>query len=845
MGSVDYFHQEFRTKRAGLPDLLRYDSVIRSGVVLGKGGELMATFKYRGPDMQCALEADLDLLRKRVSSMIIRLTGGWMLHSTTLRKESVTYTDNGAFPDPVTLAIEQERREQYRAEGSHFENEYYLTFTYLPDTMTVSKVKEFAYQTDDKDRLNPVRIVDKTLDYFERQLVEYVGMLESSLSSPLVRLKSWRRRDPETFRRVWFDGQLEFFHECLTGISQPIRLPVEVIPMGVDFLLGSYGFYPGIRPRIDQYFIRVVAIESPPDEGTVFGMLEILNRLPVQFRWTTRWIARDPEKVKASVRLIRSKWRQKIRGFIADMTGKHTGAPNMDAANMAADAEGVLNDIEAGTVSYGQWSSTVILTGKNAGYLEAAVQYLLKHVRAVGFTCRDEDVNCTEAFLGSLPGHGYENLRRPEIHSMNLADCLPLTSTWQGLTENPCSFYKKFYGKDTVPPLFHGLASGGTPFRVVLHNGDVGHTFIAGPSGAGKSTLLGLIIASHFRYPEAQLFGFEKGESMMALCLGAGGTHYNFLDEQSDESMSIGFAPFSDIHRLTDRIWAVDYVDMIMGLNGVKVDLDGRAEINRAMELLATRPANMRSITDLAQLIQTRDMRRVLEMYEKDYAGGMLNAKEDSISVSRFTVFEMEHLMEMNDKHVVPVLWYLFRMIERALDGSPTIICLDEAWLMLQNPMFEEKLKAWFKVLRKANALVIFATQELQDVANSPIASTIFSACQTKIMLANAEAQSEDNARLYKAIGLSSREIELLTYATGKRDYFFISPAGRRLFQLELGPVALAFVAASGQSDRTAIKELYRLHGSNWVGHWLKRRGLDPSILRPERREAERNNANT
>ena len=112
-------------------------------------------------------------------------------------------------------------------------------------------------------------------------------------------------------------------------------------------------------------------------------------------------------------------------------------------------------------------------------------------------------------------------------------------------------------------------------------------------------------------------------------------------------------------------------------------------------------------------------------------------------------------------------------------------------------------------------------------------------------MLANAEAQSEDNARLYKAIGLSSREIELLTYATGKRDYFFISPAGRRLFQLELGPVALAFVAASGQSDRTAIKELYRLHGSNWVGHWLKRRGLDPSILRPERREAERNNANT
>ena len=187
--------------------------------------------------------------------------------------------------------------------------------------------------------------------------------------------------------------------------------------------------------------------------------------------------------------------------------------------------------------------------------------------------------------------------------------------------------------------------------------------------------------------------------------------------------------------------------------------------------------------------------------------------------------------MEMNDKHVVPVLLYLFRMIERALDGSPTIICLDEAWLMLKHPMFEEKLREWFKVLRKANALVIFATQELQDVASSPIASTIFSACQTKILLPNHEARMEDNLRLYKSIGLTEREIDLLVHATPKRDYFFSSPAGKRLFQLELGPVALAFVAASGIDDRKTVKQLHHLHGANWVGHWLRRQGVDPVVL--------------
>lgn len=831
MGSVDFFHPEFRSKRSGFPDLLRYASLWKHDLVLGKGGELIASFKYRGPDMQCASEAELNNLRLRVSGLMKRLTGGWMLHTTTFRRESMSYPDDGAFPDLVTRAIERERQGQYRSEGTHYENDYYLTFTYLPDALLVSKVKEFAYESEDKSRLRPEKIAAKSVQYFERQLNEFVGLLESSLSNKLERLQAAKKIDPISQRPVWYDDHLAFLHECITGVYQPIRLPKKVVPVGLDYMLGSYGFSTGIRPVLNNRFIRVIAIEGMPDEGTLFGVLDILNQLSVQFRWTTRWIARDTEKAKSDVKRTRGKWRQKIRGFWADITGKQGGAPNMDAANMAADADLVLTDLESGDVTYGYWTSTVVLTDHDASFLEASVNYLLKNIGAIGFPCRDEDVNCTEAYLGSLPGHGYENKRRPEVHSMNLADCLPLTSTWQGPTENPCPFYKKFYGKKSVPPLLHGAASGGTPFRVVLHNGDVGHTFIGGPTGAGKSTLLGLIAASHFRYPDAKFYGFEKGESMLALCLGSGGTHYNFLDESSEDSMKIGFAPFVQIDRLTDRIWAADYVETMLTLNGIKVDLDMSSEITRAMALLQTRKPHMRSITELSQIIQNRTIKAVLNKYEKEFAGGMLNATKDTISTSRFTVFEMEQLMEMNDKHVVPVLLYLFRMIERALDGSPTIICLDEAWLMLAHSLFEEKLKAWFKVLRKANALVIFATQELQDVAGSPIASTIFSACQTKILLPNAEAQMEDNERLYKSIGLSDREIELLVGAVPKRDYFFTSPAGRRLFQLELGPVALSFVAASGVDDRKKVKELYRLHGDKWVPYWLRHKGIDPSVI--------------
>jgi len=829
---VDFFHPEFRNQRAGFPDLLRYATVIQPGIVLGKGGELIGTFKYRGPDMQCASDAELNYMRMRVAEMVKKLPGGWMIHSTTRRVQSVEYEDDGEFLDPVTRAIEHERVAQYRKEGMHYENEYFITFTYLPDPILVNKVREFAYETSDKERMSPSRLVDKTLRYFERQMLGYVSVLETGIGSKLVRLSAREERDLATQRMVWYDDQLSYIKYCITGDANPVRLPAATVPIGVDYLVGSHGFSPGIRPILNAKNIRVVAIESPPDHGTTFGILEILNRVGVEFRWTTRWIARDKHKAKASTTKVRSKWRQKIRGFAADVMGKTSGPVNKDAADMAADAEAVLNDLESDIVSYGQWTSVVVLMHGNKEYLDATVQFLIKSIEGQGFSCRDEDVNCTEAYLGSLPGHGYENVRKPEIHSMNLADCLPLTSTWQGPVSNPCPFYKKLYKNGIAPPLFQGAASGGTPFRVVLHNGDVGHTFIGGPTGAGKSTLLGLIAQSHMRYPGARFFGFEKGESMLALCLGVGGTHYSFLDDDSPSASSIGFAPFAQLDRQSDRIWAADYVETILALHDVKVDNDVSVEITRALDLLRTRPVEMRSFTDLNQLIQIRDVKQVLAQYEKDLAGGMLNAKRDTISTNRFTVFEMEKLLEMKEKHTVPVLLYLFRMIERTLDGAPTIICLDEAWLMLSHPMFEEKLKAWFKVLRKANALVIFATQELEDVAKSSIASTIFSSCLTKILLPNNAASTmEDIRKLYKSIGLSDREIELLSVATPKRDYFFTSPAGRRLFQLELGPVALAFVAASSPDDRKTVKLLSQQHGSNWVSHWLRRQGVDPVVL--------------
>lgn len=828
---VDFFAKEFKNKRKGLADLLRHDMCIENGIILGKGGELIASFQFAGQDLQCAAIQELDHISMRVNAAVKKFGTGWMWHVTSSRRSCEDYIEGGSFGDPVSNAIEAERRLQYQKEGTHFENDYVLSITYLPPIAAQGKVRSMVFEKAEGADTSSAAHGRKELEYFKKRVKDLVGELSADLGGIKPMLASWEY-DPRSRKHVLVDPQISFLLWCVTGIRQKIRLPETVGAVGIDALIGSQPFSGGIRPKVGRNFIRAIAIESPPEQGTEVGILDMLNSVSVEYRWTTRWIARDSQEAKSILEDTRRKWRQKIRGFVSSVTGKQTGVVNEDAVRMAAETEAAMTDIDAGTTAYGHFNSTIILMHHNQAELDANVVQLEKALRHSHFVVRDEDVNCIEAFLGSLPGHGYENVKRPLLHSLNLAHLLPLSSVWQGQDSHPCSFYQKMYKADeTVPPLFYGSAQGGTPFRVVLHNDDVGHTLVVGPTGAGKSVLLGLMAMQHFRYPNAKVFVFEKGESMFVGCEAAGGDHYAFLDDDDAKATKIGLCPFARVHRVGERIWAAEYVESLLRINGVDVNPDISKEILDAMKLLGTRPVHMRSFTELATLVQSESVRQILSLYETQFAGGMLNAKEDSISMSRFTVFEMEYLMAMGEKHVIPVLLYLFRAVERSLDGSPVMIILDEAWLMLQHELFQEKIKEWLKVLRKQNAHVIFATQELEDLADSPIKSTIYQACKTRILLPNPMALSDDGIKMYKELGLTLREVQLLSLAQNKRDYFFSSPAGRRMFQLELGPVALSFVATSGKEDRTEAKRMRAMHGDKWVHQWVLDRGINPEIL--------------
>jgi hypothetical protein len=139
------------------------------------------------------------------------------------------------------------------------------------------------------------------------------------------------------------------------------------------------------------------------------------------------------------------------------------------------------------------------------------------------------------------------------------------------------------------------------------------------------------------------------------------------------------------------------------------------------------------------------------------------------------------------------------------LGGRLSLLVLDEAWIFLRHQAFADKIVEWLKVLRKKNVFVVFATQDVADVEKSPIKTTIIQQCLTKIYLADPSAATAGMIDVYRAFGLSDSEISLIAGAVMKRDYFYTSPLGRRLFQLDLGPLTLALI---GTPDHRMLDDL-------------------------------------
>jgi type IV secretion/conjugal transfer VirB4 family ATPase len=804
--------RKHRSKDAGFADLLNYAAVVDDGVIVGKNGAFMASWLYQGDDNASSTDEQREMVSFRINQALSGLGNGWMVHVDAVRRPAPKYSERtlSHFPDEVSAAVDEERRRLFERLGTMYEGYFVLTVTYFPPLLAEKKFVELMFD-DDAVAPNHRARTQGMIDHFKRECLSIESRLSSAVNLTRLRGQKVTNEDGST---VTHDDFLRWLQFCCTGLNHPVQLPNN--PMYIDMLIGGQEMYAGVVPKIGRQFVQVVAIEGFPLESAP-GILTALGEQPCEYRWSSRFIFMDTHEAVAHLDKFRKKWKQKIRGFFDQVFNTNSGNVDQDAMSMVADAESAIAETNSGLIAQGYYTSVVVLMDEDREKLEGAARSIEKAINRIGFTARIETVNTLDAFFGSLPGHGVENVRRPLINTMNLADLLPTSTIWTGTNYAPCPMYPPL-----APPLMQCVTHGATPFRFNLHIRDLGHSLMFGPTRAGKSTHLGIIALQFLRYEGLSLYAFDKGMSMYPTTKAVKGNHFSVAADDS----KLAFCPLQFLETKGDRAWAMEWIDTILALNGVATTPAQRNEIGNA--IMSMHDSGARTLSEFVLTIQDEAIRDAMKQYTVDgMMGHLLDAEHDGLSLSKFTTFEIEELMNLGEKFALPVLLYLFRRIERSLHGQPAVIILDEAWIMLGHPVFRDKIREWLKAFAKKNCLVLLATQSLTDAANSGILDVIVESTATKIFLPNVYARDEDTAALYRRMGLNARQIEILATAIPKRQYYCVSEAGRRLYDLALGPLALAFVGATDKESIATIQSLEAKFGDDWVHEWLASKGVN------------------
>ena len=796
---------EYRHSADRLADHLPWAALVADGVILNKDGSFQRTLAFRGPDLESAAEAELVSACARANNVLKRFGTGWALFFEAERREALGYPDS-QFPDAAAWLIDQERRARFEAERAHYESRYYLTLTWLPaadgaDAAGRSLIERpEAAGAGAKQGRDWRASLSAFIDETNRALDLFSGFM------PEMRALS----SAET---------LTFLHSCISNRRHPVAVPET--PIYLDALLVDTPLVGGLEPMLGDRHLRTLTVSGFPNVSRP-GILDALNEADFPYRWVTRFIALDKSDATRLLTKLRRQWFNKRKSITTLLREVMYNQPvellDSDADNKVTDADLALQALGADHVAFGYLTTTITVSDADRTRVEDRIRAVERIVGSLGFTTIREGVNAVEAWLSSLPGHAYANVRQPIVHTLNLAHLMPLSSVWAGPGAN---------SHLNGPPLLVAQTAGSTPFRLSTHIGDVGHMMVVGPTGAGKSVLLALMALQFRRYADSQIYIFDKGHSARAAVLAMGGKHYSLGVGEGDGN-ALAFQPLLRIDHPAERSWASEWIAALLDAEKIIVTPEVKDAVWSALGSLASAPPDERTMTGLGLLLQSNQLRTAIQPYTLDGPHGpLLDAAESRFALADVQCFETEALLGQGTV-IAPVLTYLFHRLEERFDGRPTLLILDEAWIFLDHPLFAARIREWLKTLRKKNVAVLFATQSLADIAGSSIAASIIESCPQRIFLPNDRAIEPQSRDAYARFGLNARQIELISRASPKRHYYLQSARGNRLFELGLSPVALALCGTSDPVSQKQIEAVLAEHGAaGFAPRFLEASGFD------------------
>ena len=364
----------------------------------------------------------------------------------------------------------------------------------------------------------------------------------------------------------------------------------------------------------------------------------------------------------------------------------------------------------------------------------------------LGINAVREDIALEPAFWSQFPGNFKYVARGGMISSRNFAGLASLHNF-------PVGQARGNHWGDAVT-LFETTAAG--PYFFNFHHNDLGNFTVIGPSGSGKTVVMNFLLAQARKFrPQIMFFDKDRGAELFIRAIGG---QYDRLRPGEPT----GLNPLQMPDTPETRQFLLEWLGLLVGgFDGAEPE-----QVQDAIEATFLQPVERRRLRYLAELFRGYGRPRAGDLYSrlKPWWGGgdrawLFDNERDRTDL-RVDVVGFDMTAVLDDPQArTPALYYFFHRVEERLDGTPSIIVVDEGWQALDDEVFVRRIKDWEKTIRKRNGVVGFATQSAQDALESRISSAIIEQAATQIFMINPKARAED---YINGFGLTPHEFDLV-----------------------------------------------------------------------------------
>lgn len=790
-------------------ELLPWFGMITNGLVLCNDGSLIAGFEYDGEDIEGVNQGEINQRINYLQTAMRQLNERITVWTVQERRFETNY-NYADYPNPVAGYIDFVWGKSCTSiPNAKIRHTMYLGFDYPNKSEAFFEEVKTEMESASNGLQAFMNIVKKKV--FEKTAIGNVRGRLADMADEFEQI-IWNFSDIVVatlgFRRLLAEdliGDL-YSRANLASPRGPVHLPRELSylnnVLAADDVVRLDDCLQFKGPT-DPVYAAVLSTTALPSAAFSIHMDQLMSA-PAEYIMVQTFKFIDRTIAESVIHKSEEFYRNEVKSVLVRLFEEITKIPsdkvNLGNVLLADDSQAALIDLTANELMFGYFNMTILALGSTERDANRSADVLSTRLRGSGYTVTRERQGIFSAFLGTLPGNSSVQLRKYLISTANIADLTPIRTISHGELNHP--LFSDTLGRN-VPPHVRFMTPYGVPFDFNLHADDLGHTVLIGGSGSGKTSLAQLLIAQFQKYYPCNTYIFDKDRSMALLTVLMNGEHVDMANPKKGGSQ---MNPVKRMLKDGDVLALTRWVAVLLTTKTESLTPAEMELVSDAIQKVAALSEFQWRLGTLYNMLKgtDRSLARKLAAYvdrsedlDDEYGKGIFSDffdnDDDSFSLGSLICMETGKLLQ-TEAISAPFMDYAFYCIEKSLDGmTPTLIYIEEAWYMLANEKFEEKINDWLRTFRKKRAFVIFATQSPYELQKLKSWAAFISNVPTLILLRSIKDSVEQTADIYRALfNLNDAQLTLLSGAVPKRDYLLIKPGVTRLVTASMPSVLIA-----------------------------------------------------